>query len=109
MLLIDIKMSKLYHVVKFFNKNDSVEAVPTTWVGCWVCKWPNYNADRLRSAIKSHEKIDTHDISKKRLHHVNLLLLPDDNLSQVDYRYKHAAAFSQPAYESEILLQLLLA
>ena len=53
-----IRMSKLYHVVKFVNENDSVEAVSTTWVNCGVCKWPDYNADRLRRAIKSHEEPD---------------------------------------------------
>ena len=50
------RMSKLYHVVTFVNENDSVEAVPTTWVNCGVFKWPDHNADRLRRAIKSHEE-----------------------------------------------------
>ena len=51
-------MSKLYHVVKFVNENDSAETVPTTRVNCGVFKWPDYKADRLRRAIKNHKEPD---------------------------------------------------
>ncbi|KAG5881924.1 hypothetical protein JTB14_038445 [Gonioctena quinquepunctata] len=47
-------MSATWTIVKFISDN-SVEAVPTSWVAEGKCAWPNYTRERLMKAIRTCE------------------------------------------------------
>ncbi|CAG9822070.1 unnamed protein product [Phaedon cochleariae] len=51
--------TKSWTVVKFEDEN-TVEAVPTTWILGSSCYWPPYSRDKLVAAIKNFEAPNTH-------------------------------------------------
>ncbi|XP_029175541.1 uncharacterized protein LOC114944010, partial [Nylanderia fulva] len=46
-------------VVKF-NKENSVEAVPTAWINNNRCYWPSFQQDKVIAAIRKNEEPDIH-------------------------------------------------
>ncbi|XP_039309118.1 uncharacterized protein LOC105204276 [Solenopsis invicta] len=42
-----------------FEEDETVEAVPSTWIQGQYCHWPTYSHDKLRTAIKKHETLNT--------------------------------------------------
>lgn len=59
-------MEKTWTVVKFVNE-ESVEAVPTTWIIGSRCHWPPFTQQKIIAAIKNYEVPNscwpTHEIS----------------------------------------------
>lgn len=52
-------MAKTWTVIKFSEEN-SVEAVPTTWlVGSENCYWPPFPQDKVLQAIRRHDPPNT--------------------------------------------------
>jgi len=49
---------KTWTVVQF-EEDQTVEAVPSTWVQGQYCHWPTYSHDKLRAAIRKHEPLNT--------------------------------------------------
>lgn len=62
-------MAKTWTVVKFTDEN-TVEAVPTTWIVGKQCHWPPFTHEKVMAAIRNHELINTcwplHEISTFR-------------------------------------------
>ncbi|XP_029172871.1 uncharacterized protein LOC114941881 [Nylanderia fulva] len=42
-----------------FEQDCSVEAVPSTWIQGQFCYWPTYSRDKITSAIRKHESLNT--------------------------------------------------
>lgn len=59
-------MEQTWTIVKFIEE-DSVEAVPTTWIFGNRCYWPPFTKQKMLAAIKNHETLSTcwpsHEIS----------------------------------------------
>lgn len=64
-----LKMNeKTWTIVKFINEEDSIEAVPTTWIVRGnSCYWPHFTHQKIFNAIKNHESPNTdwptHEVS----------------------------------------------
>lgn len=56
--LLKFIMDKSWTVVKFIDE-DSVEAVPTTWIQGNSCFWPPLTQQKVVTAIKNHEVANT--------------------------------------------------
>lgn len=52
-------MSGSWTVVKFIDEN-SVEAVPSSWIFNDLCYWPPFNRDKVITAIRKNENPNTH-------------------------------------------------
>ncbi|XP_019884176.2 uncharacterized protein LOC105254819 isoform X2 [Camponotus floridanus] len=42
-----------------FEEDCSVEAVPSTWIQGQFCHWPTYSQEKLMTAIRKHESLNT--------------------------------------------------
>ncbi|XP_067208411.1 homeobox-like protein HDP1 [Linepithema humile] len=51
-------MTKTWTIV-IFTDEDTVEAVPSTWIIDNKCYWPSFTFEKLTAAIKNHEKPNT--------------------------------------------------
>lgn len=47
-------MDQTWTIVHFIKEN-SVEAVPTTWIVGNMCYWPSFTSEKVYKAIKNHE------------------------------------------------------
>lgn len=58
---------KTWTIVKFVNDEDSIEAVPSSWIMGNSCYWPNFTQQKMVNAIKNHEAPNTcwptHEVS----------------------------------------------
>ncbi|XP_020299239.1 uncharacterized protein LOC109863392, partial [Pseudomyrmex gracilis] len=52
-------MGKQTWTVVQFEEDTSVEAVPSTWIQRHFCHWPTYSQDKLMTAIRKHEALNT--------------------------------------------------
>lgn len=52
-------MSERTWTIVQFEEDNSVEAVPSTWIQGRTCLWPTYSQDKLMTAIRRHEPLNT--------------------------------------------------
>lgn len=53
------KMCEKTWTVIQFEEDCSVEAVPSIWIQGQFCHWPTYSREKLMTAIKKHESLNT--------------------------------------------------
>ncbi|CAL1678386.1 unnamed protein product [Lasius platythorax] len=51
-------MEKLWTIVRFIDE-DTVEAVPSTWIINKKCYWPPFQTEKIVAAIKKHAEPNT--------------------------------------------------
>lgn len=52
-------MSERTWTIVQFVEDSTVEAVPSTWIQGQTCHWPTYSREKLMTAIRKHEPLNT--------------------------------------------------